>query len=371
MHAASVGEAQVAVAILKALWARRPARVHLTFQTSTGLAQARRLLSSSKCSLALAPWDGPQTLRGYLQGLSPRLLVLIETELWPNLIKEALQAGTRVILLNGRLSARRFRRYRLTRPLWAPLLRHFTFLGVISEADRDRFLKLGAPPERIQVLGNAKHDLLWERTHTLGYQELKGLVDRLGLSPSEKVLVFGSFRAGEEEAVREMVQALKDLPGVRFVVVPRHPERARAFYESLAPLGLPVAFFKGAQGLQGFRVVIVDEIGPLFSLYALAEAAVVGGSFAPLGGQNPIEPAVWGKPVLFGPYLENFPLEKEVLLTEGGACQVDSPEKGAQVLKTWLTEPRERERRARQAFRAASKLKGASQRYAQILARFL
>lgn len=370
MHAASVGESRVAAAILEETLRLRPGlRVLLTLQTRSGLEQARKLLKSLPgIRIRLAPWDGPGTIGAWLRKLSPRVLVLVETELWPNLLFEALSHGTPVLILNGRLSSRSFSRYRRLRPLFAPLLARVSMAGVISEEDRERFLALGIPPERVRVLGNAKHDLSFRRVEDL---DPVPLVRRLGLRPGERLLVFGSMRRGEEEAVSRIISGLISVPDLRFAVVPRHPERAPEFEKHLTARGLTVSFFRNNHQLAGARIIVVDEIGPLFTLYALAEAAVVGGSFQPLGGQNPLEPAILGKPVLFGPHMENFPLESRILLSGGGARQVNSVEEALSVLSDWLHHPDKAREQGWKAFQCARKLRGASRRYAELLLRFL
>lgn len=370
MHAASVGEVQVAGAILKALKAKHPdIPIFLSLQTQTGLKRAKSLLGNmSGMRIELAPWDGPRTVAAFLEVLRPKVLVLIETELWPNLLEEAFARGTKVLILNGRISEKAFRRYRLIKPLLAPLLKGVNFIGTISSEDQERFLALGAPPQRVEVFGNAKHDLLFERAKSLDPSDLR---ERLGLVPGEKLVVFGSVRGGEEKIVRQMISALKDLPDIRFVVVPRHPERAESFFKTLAPLGLSISFFRGANGLSGFRIVIVDEVGPLFGLYALSEVAVIGGSFVGKGGQNPVEPAVFGKPILFGPHMENFRPEARALLQGQGAHQAKDPAEATTVLRSWLLEPTKASEIGRKALLSAEKLRGASRRYAEILRRFL
>lgn len=370
MHAASVGEAQVAGAILRALKAKSPEiSIFLTLQTPTGLRRAQSLLGDlSGVRVELAPWDGPRTVAAFLRRLRPKVLALIETELWPNLLKEAYARGTIVLILNGRISEKAFPRYRMLKPLWAPLLREVSFIGTISPEDRERFVALGALPQRVEVFGNAKHDLLFERARSLNPSDLR---ERLALAPGERLVVFGSVRGGEERAVRRMISILRDLPGLRFLVVPRHPERAERFYRALAPLGLSVSFFRGTGRLSGFRIVIVDEVGSLFGLYALAEAAVIGGSFVKKGGQNPVEPAVLGKPVLFGPNMENFRPEAEVLLKGQGAYQAKDPTEAATVLRSWLLEPKKALSVGQKALASAEGLRGASSRYAEVLKRFL
>ena len=369
MHAASVGESRVAAAIVRRLLELRPrTRVFLTLQTETGLSEARKLLAHLQgVRVELAPWDGPCVVRDFLERLRPRVLALVETELWPNLMREAAGRGVSLLILNGRLSPRSFTRYRWLIPLFRPVVRGVALAGVISEEDGERFRSLGVPAERIVVGGNAKHDLTFER---IGELDPAPLVRRLGLGPGERVVIFGSMRGGEEDLVRETVAALLGEEGVRFVVVPRHPQRAPDFYQGLSGLGATVAFFRRGDPSRA-RIVVVDEVGSLFGLYALAEAAVVGGGFVPKGGQNPVEPAMLGKPVIFGPHMENFLPEVRTLLAGKGAVQVGTAGELSSVLRRWLRDPAGAREVGRRAFSAARRLRGASRRYAEMLLRFL
>ncbi|RUM88289.1 MAG: 3-deoxy-D-manno-octulosonic acid transferase [Thermodesulfatator sp.] len=364
IHAASVGELRAAEALLVALKDREPSlRVVLTLQTQSALGLARR--RGLGAQVFPAPWDGPRTVTRTLETLRPQMLVLVETELWPNLLAEALRRGIRVCVVNGRLSDRSFPRYLALRRLFTPLLQRLSFVGAISERDRERFVALGVPPKRVEVLGNAKYDLLVRERARV---DLTALSARLGLQEGEKVVVLGSLREGEEVLAREVAAGLASLEGTRLVVAPRHLERIPAFRKALEGLGTPVGLFSRNQTA---RILLVDEIGPLFGLYGLATAAVIGGSFVPRGGQNPVEPAVWGVPLVFGPHMENFREEARHLLTVGGACQAQGAAETITILRRWLTEPQARARASSALQQGLTQLLGASQRYATRLLRLL
>lgn len=368
VHASSVGEATVAAAILTKFRKLQPqARILLTLFTETGLTKAQELLKETDVRTSLAPYDLPAFVTRALEKARPRVLALVETELWPNLISLAREKGIRVVLLNGRLSARSFPRYRLLRGLFRPLLQGLSGLAVIGPREAERFQALGAPPERLQILGNAKHDLVWQRARSWDATPLRRHL-RLG---EERVLVFGSVRTGEEDPVVQVIKALWPRDDLRFVVVPRHLHHLDRWERTLAEAGLPWERWTTLkQGMKG-RLLLVDAIGPLFGLYSLAYAAFVGGSLVPKGGQNPMEPAAFGVPVLFGPYMENFENEKRALLQTGGGLVA----RGARELTLLLEELLNRKELYRQAAQGASKalegLIGAAQKQAAWLARFL
>jgi len=363
IHAASVGELRAGEALLAALRRHRPSlRIALTLQTKSALRLAERRGLSAR--LLPAPWDGPRTVARALEALRPRALALIETELWPNLLAEAHRRRIPVCVVNGRLSDRSFPRYLALRGLFRPLLEGLSFVGTISELDRERFVALGAPPERVEVVGNAKYDLLAAEKERV---DLEGLSARLALREGERLLVFGSMRGGEEPLVREVVRELSAREEVRFVVAPRHPKRVSSFKKALEDLGLSLGLFSRRPAA---RLVLVDEIGPLFGLYGLATAAVVGGSFVPKGGQNPVEPAIWGVPTVFGPHMENF--REEVRRLSGpGARKAENPTEALSILEGWFEEREVYLEARRSLLERVSGLLGASERYTEGVLRVL
>ncbi len=366
MHASSVGEATVAAAILKELLCLRPdLKILLTLFTETGKKKAEELLSELPVTVSLAPYDVPAFVTEALQRLRPKVLALVETELWPNFISLAKGQGVKVVLLNGRLSARSFPLYRLAKPLFAPLLRSLDGAAVIGQPEAKRLIALGLSPECVQILGNAKHDLLWQRARAW---DSSPLAKRLGLGAQDTLLVFGSVRKGEEGVVVRAIEALWPRENMRFVVVPRHPDRLSLWEQALRKKGFSWQRWTQlpSDGL-GNRILLVDVVGPLFGLYALAQVAYVGGSLVPKGGQNPMEPAAFGVPVFFGPYMENFENEKRVLCSTGGGGVVTSSEDLVFKVEELLQRPSLFRSASQGATEALKRLLGGAKRQAQWL----
>ncbi len=363
LHAASVGEAQIAASIIRAFRQKRPkTSILLTLQTKTGLLKARELLGSEKVALSLAPWDLPAYARRAFQKVRPRVFALIETEIWPNLILEAQRQNTLLLTLNGRLSERAFRRYRLLRGLLKRLFRGFRALGVIGPLEARRFEALGAPKDRLHILGNAKYDLLYERK-----KQLSGKKDHSKLSSSQKILTFGSLRGGEEkEAVKAVSLLRKRFPEISFVLAPRHLERLKALGKELQKRKIPYTFWSRLPE-DTAPVILLDAIGPLLEVYAHSYASFVGGSLVPRGGQNPFEPALFERPLLFGPHMENFPYEAEALQETVNGIVVKNGEEIFEKFSYWLENPSEAQRAGKLAHRALEKFLGASRRYASLL----
>ncbi len=368
MHAASVGEAGVAAAIIRAIKRIRPrTRLLLTLHTRPGLKRAAELLKDVPgLELALAPYDLPRYARRAFGRVSPRVFVPVETELWPNLLEEARRRGVVTVLVNGRLSARSLRRYQRIKALMEHLLRGFYALGVIGPLEAKRFLQLGAEKEKVFLLGNAKYDLLRERA-----RDLKPEKARKKLSSSTNWVVFGSVRRGEERMVSRAIRQLKDgSRALSFLVAPRHPESAPVFAESLRAEGLTPAFWTALER-PADGVVILDEVGPLLETYALARVAFVGGSLVPKGGQNPLEPAAFRVPVLFGPHMDNFPYEAEKLVSNGGGRRVADAQDLAQKMDFWLRNDAERTRAGTNAYQVLEEFSQAAENYAELVIRAL
>ncbi len=365
LHAASVGEAGVAAAIIKAFRQRRKdLSFLLTLQTETGLKRATALLEG-EALVSLAPLDLPGFVERAFSLVRPKVFALIETELWPNLIVTARRRGTKLLLLNGRLSARALKRYRWLKDFWGNLLKNFEALGVIGEEEAKRFLLLGAPEERISILGNAKYDLLWARAQTTDPKEIKGLIG------GARLVTFGSLRGGEEKAAAKAASLLlKRHPGLKVALVPRHLSLVEPLKRESRRLGLAATLLSRLEPTKD--VIIVDEIGPLLKFYAASEAAFVGGSLVPKGGQNPLEPALFKKPVFFGPHMGNFPYEARALRAAlGEETVVRDGEELAARISFLLANPHEARRRGDLAHQVVKKFLGASARYAALLGQAL
>lgn len=324
VHAASLGEVNAVAPVVRELAPRLP-RLSLvvTCTTLAGREQARRLFPQAAACLLL-PVDLPFLLRPWLLRFRPRLCVVAETELWPNLLRLMRAHGSRLVVVNGRLTERSARRYRLLGSGFAGLAEPVDLFAMQSEEDAGRLLALGVRRARVAVTGNTKFDLSGDLAPAVeGAAELRRA---LGWTPGP-VVVAGSTRPGEEPL---MLDAFRDLsrerPSLRLVLAPRHPERA----DELAAL-LERRRFRSSRRSLGkacpeAEVLLLDTLGELREFYALAMGdglAWMGGSFKDFGGQNPLEAAALGVPVIFGPSMRHFPEVARALVDAGGALQVE------------------------------------------------
>jgi len=368
IHAVSVGEAATAVPLVEAITRRWPQLgIVMTTVTPTGA----RIVADRLAGRAVHryfPIDLPGPVRRALDAVNPRFFLCMETELWPNLLRALAARGVPSMIANGRISDRSFRRYRLVRFFTARMLAHVRVLAMQSEEDARRIIALGARPERVVVTGNIKSDLippegggeaLWQRL--------------LGLDDGEPVWVAGSTHRGEEAIVLDVYLRLRArVPNLALVLAPRHPERVaeveRLVRErGLQPVrrsGLPKSQARGA-------VIIVDTVGELAQIYRVASVVFVGGSLAPTGGHNMLEPALLRKPVLFGPHTTNFRESAELLLEAGGALLVrDGAELDAHM-GALLVDAERRRLMGEAAFKAVAGRRGAIKHTLELVERYL
>jgi len=307
-----------------------------------------------------------------MRRFKPRLLLVAETELWPNLLHQAKVHGAQVLVANGRLTQRSLMRYRLLGRAFASVLEQVDLFAMQAEADAERLAALGARRARLVVTGNTKFDLAGDVA--AAKQAAGALRHSLGWKAGTPVLVAGSTRPGEEilllDAFRELRKAL---PQARLVLAPRHLERCDEVDALLKKNRWKRV--RRSEGLSAAdaEVLLLDTLGELRGFYALAceaGAAWVGGSFKDFGGQNPLEPAAVGVPVFFGPSMRHFPEVAQALLEAGAAEQVE-PEKLVAATLMLLAEPKERRRRGEAAEAAVALRAGASQRNADLALRLL
>ncbi|MBN1825927.1 MAG: 3-deoxy-D-manno-octulosonic acid transferase [Candidatus Eisenbacteria bacterium] len=345
MHAASAGETEGAEPIAREI--RRAAPEAPILITSMTRAGRRRAGGIEGIHGRFVPVDTEGAVRRALEATRPRLLLLIETEIWPNLIRVATENGVPVALANGRISRPAFRRMRAARPLYRAALGRIRLFGVQRETDRERFLRLGAPEDRLFVHGNTKMDTDPPDPPDPG---VRG-------GPEERWVVFGSVRDGEEEAVLGAIRALLARDDrIRVAVAPRHPDESRPYRRATE---IPWRLWSEKPGA-GARAILIDTVGDLLSFYGIADVAFVGGSLSRHGGHNPIEPARFGVPVLIGPHRENCAEAANLLLDAGGAREIRSGEELAIAAAAWLDDPEERARRGRAARGAVEANRGAA-----------
>jgi 3-deoxy-D-manno-octulosonic-acid transferase len=319
---------------------------------------ARKKLSEADV-ICHAPYDLYGATRRAVAALRPDLLVLEYTEIWPNLIRAARKANVRIALTNGRFNPAKLSRYRaFFRAISNPLRRIDCFL-MRSDEEAERALALGAAPDRVWVTGNTKFDAL-VLDGTAGREE--ALRVEMGLDPARPVFMAGSTHEGEEELLLAVYARLRDRhPGLQLVVAPRYLERAGRIMALAAEAGLPVRLRSGGAAAGHADVTVLDTIGELAVAYRLATLVFVGGSFVTRGGQNVLEPAAQGKPVLFGPHMENFKDSVQVLQGRGG-LQVQSPEQLLKVADELLSRPDQIEELGTLARSSVGAIRGASAR---------
>jgi 3-deoxy-D-manno-octulosonic-acid transferase len=330
LHAASVGEMRAALPLVDALAARGHAVVASTM-TATGRALAREV--RPELPTALAPLDHPWLVRRALRAVTPCALVFVETELWPSWVAAAYERGVPAVTVSGRFSERSFARWQRAAGLLRPTLRRFRAIGARSEADAARFVALGAPADRVTVTGDLKLD-------APPPAPLPDEVRRvLGEVP---LFVAGSTHEGEEQAALEALAAAEQAGlAAALVLAPRHPERFEAAARIVTAAGrrLRRRSALGADPLGPGEVLLLDTLGELAAFYAHARLAFVGGSLAPVGGHNLLEPARVGRPAVWGPHVANA-REMEALLSAAGAGErVDDAAGLARALVAALADP--------------------------------
>jgi 3-deoxy-D-manno-octulosonic-acid transferase len=296
------------------------------------------------------------------------MLVLVETEIWPNAIRHARLHHIPVVVANGRISDRHYTRYLRYRRFVRPVLEQLNGVCVQNQTYAERFEALGAPSARIEVTGNTKFDGL---TTFVEHDRLTALRQESGLDREGPTIIFGSTRPGDEALAAASWRELRgSFPSARLVVAPRHIERVP---EVLSHFDEPVRLRSaGRAGNPGARVVVVDTLGELVTFYALADVAVVGGSFYPgVNGHNPLEPAALGTPVIFGPYMRNFMDPAEALVRHGGAIQLPGPESLTATLNRLLTNPSETTAIVEGARHAIAANQGATERTLDFLGEIL
>jgi 3-deoxy-D-manno-octulosonic-acid transferase len=368
LHGASAGDVLGLVPIVQELKALRPdVRIIVSAITDSGASMARqRLVAQGLADLAtFLPYDLPGACRRAIAALRPDVLVLEYTELWPQLITAACDAQVKLALTNGRLRPRNVPRYRILFQLAGNLLEKFDVLMMRAEDEAERALLLGAPRERVHVTGNTKFDAL---AVSVPEEKDASLRHALALGP-ERLWVCGSTHEGEESGLFRVFAVLqKDHPDLRLLIAPRYIERAQRVLGLARSLGLRARLRSEPGGPE--PVIVLDTIGELVRAYQLATVVFVGGSFGRRGGQNILEPAACGKPVLFGPRMENFQDSVQVLVGRGG-LQVKDPVALLRLMRDLLARPDEIRKLGELAREAVSSVRGASARDARLIAELL
>jgi 3-deoxy-D-manno-octulosonic-acid transferase len=374
IHAVSVGEALTARALAADLKARYPRlRLFLSTTTIAGQQVARRSLTDVD-AVFYFPFDWTFTVRRTLNLVRPRLFIMMETEIWPNLLRECRRRGIRTVMINGRISSRSYRRYRMVRPFFRRVLADVDRFCVQSEESARHLVDLGADAGVVTVTGSLKFDSLELPTAASHGKPRERVLRFFRLSPNRTVVVAGSTLRGEEAAVLQAFRRIKQtMPGALVVLAPRQPDRfgeverlARdAGFVTMRRSELPIDAEPRAD------VVVLDSIGELAQVYQLATAVFVGGSLADHGGHNILEPAIFGKPIVFGPHMRNFKEIADAFLANDAAIQVQSERELEAVMLALVTDPVRRARLGAAARALVEANRGAKTKTLEVIARLL
>lgn len=367
IHGVSVGETVAASPICAEIRRQFPhARIVFSTVTATGRAMAEKLIPADH--FIYFPFDLPMVVKRVFARIKPVLVLIMETELWPNFIKTAHQMGAKVLLVNGRISEKSFRRYRLLGSFFRDMLNKMDALIMQSPQDVDYALALGADEKRVYNYGNTKYDVKISPHASGGERSLQKELHLDGVSP---ILVVGSTHANEEELFIPLYKRVKaKFPNLVMILAPRHPERVAEIEPLYKKAGIPTIrrtelMNRKARGEAS--VIFLDTIGELLSVYRLADLVFVGGSLVKFGGHNILEPAVYGRPILVGPYMDDFTDILNLFLNHDACIQVNNPDELEAKILYYLENKHEAEEMGRNALRIVHSNQGATDKVVSLV----
>jgi 3-deoxy-D-manno-octulosonic-acid transferase len=324
IHAVSVGEVLSLQSLVRELKAGHPDwAIAFSSLTNSGLEMAREKLKDVD-SVFFIPLDFRRFVRRAIRAVNPRLLVLTESEFWPNFLRESRRHGARILVINGRMSENSYKKYDNIRPLAGKVLGNVDLFLVQTKEDGEKLGLLGVEPDKIRVAGNLKSEI---RLPGISPEDLAAFRSGLGIPGNEKIIVAGSTRKGEEERLlAAFAAARKKRSDLRLIIAPRHIEQTPEIQKLSQALGFRTALRTRPVPGEAWDVLILDTFGELARFYALSDVAFVGGSLVEWGGQNILEPAFYGKPVFFGPHMKNFADLADAFLRAGAARVVRTDE---------------------------------------------
>jgi 3-deoxy-D-manno-octulosonic-acid transferase len=374
VHAVSVGEVLTARPLISDLKRRYPnLRMFLSTTTMAGQQLARRSVQDVD-AVFYFPFDFGFVIRRTLDLVRPKLFIMMETEIWPNLLRECRARGVKTAVANGRLSARSFPRYRLIRPMMRRVLDHIDKFLVQSEESARRFIDLGADPARVVVTGSLKFDSLELSSTALQARARDRVLRYFRVPASRPVIVAGSTMKGEEMAVLRAFRRVRTAaPNALLVLAPRNPERFGEAEQLARQEGWKVAKRSdlAVDAEPRVDVVVLDTIGELATIYQIATVVFVGGSLVATGGHNVLEPAVFGKPIVFGPHMQNFLEIAEAFVSNGAGVQLAGAAELDEAFLSLMSDPVRRARLGAAARALVEANRGANEKSITVLATLL
>jgi 3-deoxy-D-manno-octulosonic-acid transferase len=366
VHAASVGEVFCSIPLLKKIKKEFPhLKIILTTMTSTGNETAKTYLPEAD-QVLFVPIDHPFIIRRTIEKIQPSLLLVAETELWPNLLRSCGKKRIPVVLFNGRISQKSFRRYLLFKFFFKECLKYISLFLMQTEEDRTRIIEIGGESQKTRAVGNLKFD---QTFLSFTQEAMAEMAKNLGLQGKENILIAGSTHSGEEEILVSLYKELKKMdPHLVLILAPRHLERLEEVERILKKESIlwlrktSLTPGTGRSDQERPEVILLDTMGELVSIYSLGTLVFVGGSLVPIGGHNPLEPLFFRKCVLFGPYMFNF-FEISIRLIEtGGAIQVSGKKELFSQLKRLLFDEVSRKEVGERGYQFLQKHQGATKR---------
>jgi len=374
VHAASVGEVFCSIPLLKKIKREFPhLKIVLTTMTSTGNETAKTYLPETD-QVLFVPIDHPLIIRRTIEKIQPSLLLIAETELWPNLLRFCGKKGIPIVLFNGRISKKSFRRYLFFKFFFKECLKVISLFLMQTDEDRTRIIEMGGEVQKTRVSGNLKFDQTFP---SFTQEAMTEMAKALGLRGKEKILIAGSTHPGEEEILITLYKELKKIDShLVLILAPRHLERLeeveRVLKKEFLSWRRKTSLSSGGRsGQEPPEVVLLDTMGELVSIYSLGTLVFVGGSLVPVGGHNPLEPLFFRKCVLFGPYMFNFLEISSRLIEAGGAIQVSGKEELFSQLKRLLFDEGAGKEVGERGYQFLQKHQGATERMLKEIRPFL
>lgn len=366
LHAASVGEVQVARALAIEIKKQIP-QVSLVLSTVTrqGHDVARQQMDAD-IPCIYAPLDLTLIVNRHIEFIKPNIYISLETELWPALIQAAYKNKIQLVLLNGRMSARSYRRYKFVKNFMEDILNKFAIISVIQENDAKRYINLGADPAKVVINGNAKYDLT---PHKMEAATVSRYHKLLKIKSQQPVFIAGSTHSGEEELLLDVFNQLKTiLPELIWIIAPRHLRRIdeiSTFFNGQKINHEHLSKIKTAG--RHTDIILIDNMGELSALYSIATYIFCGGSLVKRGGHNILEAAIWGKPVLYGPSMEDFIDARQLLETAGGGFTVKNTQELTDRIVQFIKHPEQYKEAADRARKVAQTEQGSARKQIALL----
>ena len=319
IHAVSVGEVNAVESLVKETKARfQGCNIVLSTVTKTGHEVAKKKLSDVVDAIVYFPFDFNFSVFSALTAIRPSLVVIAETEIWPNFSFMVNAKKIPLMIVNGRISPHSYRGYRKFSFFFRDILSNYSSILMQTESDKERIINIGAPEEKVEVMGNLKFNFsnILDKEKIAAFRQELHLVDK-------KLLIAGSTHKGEDEIVLDVFASLREeIPSLKLLLAPRHPERFLQVEDLVSQLGISYGFRSKHDTFENKDIILLDTVGELGKMYSLCEIAFIGGSFSHTGGHNPLESTIYNKPVISGPDVFNFKDIYQILTADGAACIV-------------------------------------------------